>query len=109
MKPIDFRGSSLSDLRSFSLMAMREAGYQLDRVQHGLTPSDAKPMPTIGKGVTEIRIWDEAGTFRVIYIARLEDAIYVLHCFQKKPQQTARKDIELASKRYKELLQELRT
>lgn len=107
MKPIDFRGSSLSDLRSFSLLAMREVGYQLDRVQHGLMPSDSKPMPSVGKGVTEIRVWDEAGTFRVLYVARFEDAVYVLHCFQKKTQQTARKDIELAAKRYKELLQEL--
>lgn len=86
---------------------MREAGYQLDRVQHGLMPSDAKPMPAIGKGVSEIRICDPAGTFRVIYVAQWADAVYVLHCFQKKTQQTARKEIALASKRYKQLLQEL--
>jgi phage-related protein len=108
MKPIDFRGSALDDLRDFPITAMRQAGYQLDRVQNGLMPDDSKPMTTIGKGVTEIRIWDEAGTFRVVYVAKFEDAVYVLHCFQKKTQQTARKDIELAAKRYKDLLKELK-
>ena len=75
MRPIDFRGSSLDDLRVFPVTAMKQAGYQLDKVQHGLMPDDSKPMPTIGKGVTEIRIWDEAGTFRVVYVAKFEDAV----------------------------------
>ena len=61
-------------------------------------------MPSIGAGVREIRIWNEAGTFRVIYLAKLADAVYVLHCFQKKTQETSRKDIKLARKRYKELM-----
>ena len=64
-------------------------------------------MSTIGQGVREIRIRDEAGAFRVIYIAKLVDAIYVLHCFQKKVQQTSQADIDLANKRYRELLKEL--
>lgn len=107
MKPIEFRGNALDDLRGFPQTAMREAGYQLDRVQNGLSPDDAKPMPSIGTGVVELRIWDEAGTFRVVYIAKLADAIYVLHCFQKKTPQTAKRDIELAKKRLKELMKEL--
>ena len=107
MKPIDFRGGSLDDLRAFPQTAIREAGHQLDRVQRGLMPDDAKPMPSIGKGVMEVRIWDEAGTFRVVYIAKFTDAVYVLHCFQKKTQQTARKDIDLAAKRFKDLLKEI--
>ena len=107
MKEIAFCGTSLDDLRGFPSSAMREAGYQLDKVQHGLPPDDAKPMPSIGAGVTELRIWDEAGTFRVVYIAKLADAIYVLHFFQTKPQQTAKRDIDLAQKRLKELLQEI--
>lgn len=106
MKPIEFRGSSLDDLRDFPRSALREAGYQLDKVQHGLPPDDAKPMPTIGAGVTELRVWDEAGTFRVVYVAKFADAVYVLHCFQKKTQQTSKKDIDLASKRLKDLLKE---
>lgn len=108
IKPIDFCGSALDDLREFPPTAKQEAGYQLDKVQHGFQPDDFKPMPSIGKGVTEIRIWDEAGAFRVVYVAKFEHAVYVLHCFQKKTQQTAKKDIDLAAKRYKDLLKELK-
>ena len=86
---------------------MREAGYQLDKVQNGLPPDDAKAMPSIGAGVVELRIWDEAGTFRVVYLAKLAEAIYVLHCFQKKTRKTAKRDIDLARKRLKELLKEI--
>ncbi len=107
MKPIAFLATALEDLRAFPPSAMRSAGYQLDKVQHGLSPDDAKPMPTIGAGVTELRIWDEAGTFRVVYVAKLADAVYVLHCFQKKTQQTALRDIELARKRFKALKKEI--
>lgn len=107
MKPIAFCASALDDLRSFPQTAMREAGYQLDKVQHGLSPDDAKPMPSIGAGVSELRIWDEASTFRVVYIAKLADAVYVLHCFQKKTQQTAKRDIDLARQRLKALIKEL--
>ena len=107
MKSIEFRGSSLNDLRSFPASAMREAGYQLDKVQHGFAPDDAKAMPSVGAGVVELRIWDEAGPFRVMYVAKLADAVYVLHCFQKKTQQTAKSDIDLARKRFKALLKEI--
>lgn len=64
-------------------------------------------MPTIGQGVQEIRIRDAAGAFRVIYIAKFADAIYVLHCFQKKTQRTAKTDLELAVRRYRDLMKEL--
>ena len=60
----------------------------------------SNPMTSIGKGVEEIRVWDEAGTFRVIYTTRLADAVYVLHAFQKKTQLTAKRDIETAKTRY---------
>ncbi|HEY8352533.1 MAG TPA: type II toxin-antitoxin system RelE/ParE family toxin [Sphingomonadales bacterium] len=107
MKPVRFRGSALSDLRDFPPSARREAGYQLDRVQHGLEPTDWKPLSSLGRGVQEIRIRDEAGAFRVIYVARFADAVYVLHRFQKKSQKTSRADLELAAKRYAELAKEL--
>lgn len=106
-KPIKFRGASLDDLREFPLAARREAGHQLDQVQHGHEPDDWKPMNTVGQGVREIRIRDAAGAFRVIYVAKLVDAIYVLHCFQKKTGKTSKKDIDLATQRYRELLKEL--
>ena len=99
-KPIEFLGDSLRSLREFPDDAKRDAGYQLDRVQHGLQPDDFKPMPTIGKGVEEIRVRDETGAYRVIYTARLADAIYVLHAFQKKTQATSKRDIDLAKQRF---------
>lgn len=66
-----------------------------------------RPCPASGAGVVELRIWDEAGTFRVVYIAKLADAVHVLHCFQKKTKQTAKRDIELAQKRLKALMKEI--
>ena len=108
MKPVEFRGGSLDDLRAFPLGARRAAGHQLDRVQRGLEPNDAKPMPDIGAGVREIRVRDEVGAWRVVYVASFAEAVFVLHCFQKRTQKTARSDLELAASRYKELLLEVR-
>ncbi len=106
-KPVEFRGSALDDLRAFPVLARREAGHQLDQLQHGMMPDDWKPMPSVGQGVQEIRIRDVAGVFRVIYLAKLADAIYVLHCFQKKTPKTSKTDLDLASHRYRLLLKEL--
>ncbi len=106
MKELRFRGSSLDDLRKFPALAVREAGYQMDKVQNGKEPTDWKPMETVGAGVKEIRIQDESGAFRVIYLAKLADAVYVLHCFQKKAQQTRERDLKLARKRFKDLMKE---
>ncbi len=103
-KPVEFRGNALDELRSFPEDARRAAGYQIDRMQHGYDPDDWKPMPSIGKGVREIRVQEVSGAFRVIYLAKLKDAVYVLHCFQKKTQKTATGDIELARNRFKELM-----
>lgn len=108
MKPISFRGNSLDDLRQFPLNARREAGYQIDRVQNGLEPSDWKPMNSVGQGVKEIRIRDADGAFRIIYLAKLADAVHVLHCFQKKTEKTTEADIELARKRFRALMGEQR-
>jgi phage-related protein len=107
MKPLSFRGRALDDLRAFPEAARREAGYQLDKLQNEQKPIDWKPMPSIGKGVEEIRLRDEAGAFRVIDIARFADAVHVLHCFQKKSQKTIKTDLEQATRRYNELLKEL--
>jgi phage-related protein len=106
-KPIEFRGRALSDLCRFPAAARREAGYQLYQVQEGCDPDDWKPVNTIGQGVREIRIRDKDGAFRVVYVAKFEDAIYVLHCFQKKTQKTSPEDIALALRRYKDLILEL--
>src|SRR5690606_12523111 len=106
-KPVEFLGTSLDDLRAFPPSAKREAGYQIDQVQNGLDPDDWKPMNTVGQGVREIRVRDSDGAFRVIYVAKFADAVYVIHSFQKKTQKTKKADIDLASKRYRDLLQEL--
>jgi phage-related protein len=106
-KPVEFLGNSLDDLRAFPLAARREAGHQIDQVQNGHEPDDWKPMNTVGKGVKEIRIRDAAGAFRIIYIAKFADAVYVLHCFQKKTEKTNKGDLDLAAKRYRDLLKEL--
>lgn len=102
-KPIEWIGSSLQDLLDFPREARRMAGHQLHRVQNGLDPDDYKPFPQIGSGVREIRIKDEHGIFRVIYVAKFGDVIYVLHAFQKKSQKASKKDIDLAATRYKEI------
>ena len=99
MKPIAFQGSSLDDLRAFPETARRDAGYQLDQVQRGLEPDDWKPMTSVGPGVREVRVRDEAGAFRVIYTATRPEAVYVLHAFQKKTQATAKRDLDLARAR----------
>lgn len=104
MKPIRFLGDSLKRLREFPVQARQDAGFQLDKVQRGRQPSDFKPMPGIGKGVEEIRVWDDAGTFRVVYTARWGDAVVVLHAFQKKTQATSKRDIETAKARFAQLV-----
>lgn len=100
MKPLEFVGSSLDDLREFPAEARRAAGFELGFVQRGLDPSDWKPMNEVGAGVQEIRI-HVLGEWRVLYVAKFAEAVYVLQAFQKKTQKTRREDIELARKRYR--------
>ena len=101
-KPLYFAGSALEDLRAFPPAQRQEAGYQLGRVQFDLEPSDWKPMTNVGRGVREIRIQHE-GQYRLIYVAKLGDAVYVLHAFRKKTQKTRKQDIEIARRRFREL------
>lgn len=104
MKGLIFVGSSLDELRAFPDPVRREAGFQLDRLQRGFAPADWKPMASVGHGVCEIRL-HEAGEHRVLYVAKFEEGLYVLHAFQKKTQKTAKRNIELARRRYQALLQ----
>lgn len=103
MKRVEFLGDSLIELRKFPEAARKEAGVQLHKVQMGLDPADWKPMTTVGAGVREIRIRDEAGTFRVLYVANIGDAVYVLHAFQKKTQQTSKRHLDLAASRLRQI------
>ena len=97
-KPIIWIGTSLDDLRRFPEKARHRAGYQLYRIQQGLMPSDWKPMPIIGSGILEIRIHTER-QHRVFYIAKFEEAVYVLHAFEKKTQRTSKRDLDIGRTR----------
>lgn len=103
MKPVDFLGDSLVRLRAFPDEARSEAGFQLRRVQGGHDPTDWKPLTGVGTGVREIRVREDSGAYRVVYLASLPDRIVVLHAFQKKTQQTPKRDLDLASTRFREL------
>ncbi|MBM3531369.1 MAG: type II toxin-antitoxin system RelE/ParE family toxin [Alphaproteobacteria bacterium] len=103
MKPVVFLGDSLDRVRAFPDGARRDAGFQIDRVQRGLDPDDWKPMTGVGPGVREIRVRHESGAYRVIYVASFVEAVYVLHAFIKKTQRTARRDLELAAVRLRDL------
>jgi phage-related protein len=103
MKPVCFLGDSLQSLRDFPEEARHDAGYQLDKVQRGEQPDDFKTMPAVGKGVEEIRVADESGAYRVIYMARRAEAVYVLHAFQKKTEATSKRDVEIARRRFAQL------
>lgn len=89
-QPIEFRGSSLEDFRAFPLATKREAGHQLDLVQIGQEPDDWKSMNTVGQGVREIRIRDSSGIFRVVYVAKFSDAIYILHVSKRSLKRQAK-------------------
>lgn len=96
-------GSSREDLKEFPEAVQDSVGFELYRVQCGREPGDWKSMASVGTGVKEIRVRDEAGIFRVIYLATRPEGVYVLHCFQKKTQRTSRSDLELATKRFKSI------
>jgi phage-related protein len=101
MKPVRFVGSSRDDLASFPVEVRARAGHELFMVQVGRDPENWKPMSSIGPGACEIRVRDPSGAYRVIYVAKFADAVYVLHAFQKKTQKTARADLDLAMQRYR--------
>lgn len=104
-KSVAFVDTALDDLRDFPEDARRQAGFEIDRVQQGEEPTDWRAMPDVGAGVNEIRIHED-GEHRVLYVAKFGEAVFVLHCFQKKTQKTAKRDIELAKKRYKAIARE---
>ncbi len=100
-KEIRWVGSSYDDLIAFPKSPRKEAGFQLGKVQAGLDPTDWKPFDEVGAGTREIRISDAKGIFRVMYVAKFEEAVYVLHCFQKKTQATSKQDKGIAEARYR--------
>jgi phage-related protein len=107
MKPVVWLGDSLGRLREFPVDARHDLGYRLELVQGGEVPKDWRPMPSVGLGVNELRV-RMGGAFRVLYVAKFVEAVYVLHAFQKKSQKTARPDIEIAKQRYRAMIEERR-
>lgn len=103
MKEIRWLGSTNRIVREYPVNVRREIGYNLDRIQRGLEPFDWKPLVGVGNGVKEIRIHEE-NEYRVLFVTKFQEAIYVLHSFVKKTEQTAKKDIDIAKKRYAEIL-----
>lgn len=100
-KEIRWVGSAYDDLLAFPADVRKEAGFQLEKVQAGLDPLNWKPFDDVGPGAREIRIKEASGIYRVMYVAKFEEAVYVLHCFQKKTQATSRKDKAIAEARYR--------
>jgi phage-related protein len=80
------------------------AAHQLNLVQQGLDPHDWKPMTTVGIGVREIRIHED-GEFRVLYVAKFPEAIYVLSAFEKKSRRTPRNEVRLAADRLRSVIE----
>jgi phage-related protein len=100
-KEIRWMGSAYNDLLDFPDDVRRQAGFQLANVQADLDADDWKPFDDIGAGTRDIRVRDSSGIYRVLYIAKFEEAIYVLHCFQKKTQETSKHDKDIAEARYR--------
>lgn len=105
IKPVAWLGDSREQVSGFPDQARRVAGFELWEVQQGAEPSDWKPMPTVGLGVNEIRV-RAGGAFRLIYVAKFSEAVYVLHAMEKKSRKTGKADIDLARKRFRDLVQE---
>jgi phage-related protein len=103
VRPVTFLGDSLRELRRFPVDARHDAGYQLAKLQRGGAADDSKAMASIGHGVEELRIWSQEGTFRVVYVARFAEAVYVLSAFQKKSRATTRRDLAIVRARLVEL------
>jgi phage-related protein len=85
-------------------------GYSLRRLQQGLLPDcDARRMESVGKGVWELKTADERTWYRVIYLTRIGNTLFVLHAFEKSSRKTYRRDLEVAKTRLKTVLSQLKT
>lgn len=102
-------GDAKEVLSAFPQQIKSVLGYSLRRLQKGLLPDcDARRMESIGKGAWELKTADEHTWYRVIYLARIGDALYVLHAFEKSSRKTDRRDLEIAKSRLNLVLQQLR-
>jgi phage-related protein len=105
-KQLLFVGDSRDEIRAFPDQVRIDAGHALRQVQQGLLPSDWKTFDSAGAGAMEIRLRDKDGWYRVIYVSKFEEAVYVLHAFQKKTNQTSQSDSDLAERAYKAVVRQ---
>jgi phage-related protein len=98
---VAWEGDSREILQSFPEVVRQNFGFELWQLQQGERPRDCRPLPSIGSGVFELRDQDERAWYRVVYLSRINDIIYVLHCFEKKSREMPRKDFEKAKQRFK--------
>jgi phage-related protein len=98
---VAWEGDSLDVVRAFPPAVRQEMGLDIRRLQQGLMPHDSRPMQSIGKGVFELRQRDANGWYRLIYLARVADTLYMLHAFTKKSAKTSRNDLAVAANRLK--------
>jgi phage-related protein len=98
---VAWEGDSRAVLQSFPEDVRQNFGFELWQLQQGERPSNYRPLPSIGTGVFELRDRDERAWYRVVYLSRIDDVIYVLHCFEKKSREMPRKDFEKAKQRLK--------
>jgi phage-related protein len=96
-----WEGDSREVLQSFPDDVRQNLGFQLWQLQQGDRPSDYRPLSSIGTGVFELRDQDARAWYRVIYLSRTNDVIYVLHCFEKKSREMPKRDFETAKQRLK--------
>lgn len=107
MRKVVFEGNTLKTIRQLPDDVRHRSGYEIDRIQRGKEPENWKPFSTIGQGAREIRIQVDR-QYRIIYIAKFEDKVHVLHVFEKKTQKTRKSDIEIAKNRLKEVIRRYR-
>lgn len=109
-KPIEWmHGSVREQLRSWPTTARRTVGRQLNKVQKGEAPGHFREMPSIGLGVKEIKVVSDGDQYRLIYVAKFVEAVYVLHAItRKKTEKTRKKDLDIAKSRYRILIERRR-
>lgn len=105
LRPLVWMGNSLRNLQAFPRGAQKLIGDELQLIQFGGMPKDAKPFKGVGSGVFEIALRFEGDAYRTVLAVQLGERIYVLHAFQKKSKKgiaTPKSDVDLIKQRYKE-------
>lgn len=98
-----WEGDSLDVLRGFPTPIKRNFGREIQRLQEGEKPQDSRPMQSIGQGVFELRQADDDGWYRLVYLKKIAERFFMLHCFVKKSAKTSRKDLNIAKNRLKQV------